>query len=174
MRNKWLLGLTLILLIILGLDIKGIYASQYKGELIWSYHRTKNAAGSVNEYYTVKCAISYVAGSYYIVQGRVDYPAMPGEKPLILSGSAIVEGSNIMITMSGAQPWTSGMNATPILYATVDKSTFNGTAWGNTMAFNTANRIMYYDYTAGDLTLTSTPIPLGVSIVPQVQLLLDK
>ena len=134
--------------------------SQYKGELTWSYHRTESASGSVNVYYTIKVGISYVGGSYYIVQGKVDMPAEPGEKPLIISGSAILEGSNLMITMHGSQPWTDGMKSTSIFYANVDKTTFNGTAWGNTNAFDTINREMYYDYSAGTLNLTSAPIPL--------------
>ena len=174
MRNNVLLSLSLILLILLGIDIKGIYASQYKGELVWTFHKTQDSSGSVNEYYTVKCAVTYVANNYYAIQGRVYYPAMPNEKPMIVAVSGILDGSRMMFTLTGSQQLSNGFHDSIVLYTDVDKTTFNGQAWGNIMAFDTTNRVMYYDYTAGDLTLTSAPIPLGVSTVPQVELLLDK
>jgi hypothetical protein len=173
-KQKWLVSIIFVVLLLFGFGIESIYAAQYKGELVWTFHKTQDAAGSVNEYYTVKCAITFVANNYYSMQGRVDYPAMPNEKPMIVAGSGIVDGSHMMFTLTGSQPWSTGFHDTLVLYADVDKTTFNGQAWGNIMAFDTTNRIMYYDYTAGDLTLTSPPIPLGVSIVPQAQLLLDK
>lgn len=174
MRDKTLLSLTLVLLALLVMDIQVSYASQYKGELVWNYHKTQNASGSVDENYTVTCAITFVANNYYAIQGRVDYPAMPNEEPMIVSGSGIVDGSRMMFTLTGSQPWSDGYNDTLVLYVNIDKSTFNGQAWGNIMSFDTTTSTMYYDYTAGDLTLTSAPITLGVSIVPQTQLLLNK
>lgn len=171
MKNKLLLIFIMIASISLGLDNNSLYAFQYKGEMTWSYHRTQTATGSTSQYYTIKGALSYVAGSYYIFQGRMD---VPGEQSLILSGSAILEGSNLMVTMNGAEPFSNGMNQVIICYATVDKTTFNGTVWGNMMYFNTGNRIMSYDYSAGTLTCTSTPIPLTPSTTaPQINLLME-
>lgn len=169
MKTKLLISFVFITSVFLGLDNKSLYAFQYKGEVTWSYHRTQDDAGSTNEYYTAKCGISYVGGAYYILQGRFD---SPGENSCILSGSAIVEGNNLMVTMHGSHQLSNGITRTMILYANIDKTTFNGTAWGNTNDFDPFYRIMFYGYTAGTLTLTSSPIRLATS-PPPVQMLLE-
>jgi hypothetical protein len=176
--RKLLRCFILITFILLGLD-NNLYGFQYMGEVTWSYHRTQSLGGPVDQYYIIKCAISYVANSYYIIQGSATYPAQPGEKSLILSGSAILQDSNIVMTLHGAQPlstspWGPGADITAIYYGSIDKTTLNGTVWGNIWGKLTNSATTYADYTAGTLTCTSNPIQLTPSTVPQVQLLLSE
>ena len=112
--------------LVLGLGVANLEASQYLGEITWTY---SGLGGG-----TIKAGISKVGGSYYEVQGQADTPNGPiifsgggalVENTFILSGTATLVENNAGGTYYDANIWR----------ITLDKS-YNGTMWIMTTWYN--------------------------------------
>jgi hypothetical protein len=172
---------------ILGLGVAPLQASQYLGEVTWD--------GQDEEAHTfiVKAGISRVGGSYYEIQGQV--PNSP-EGLAIFSGGGVLVGDNVIFSVS----MTLETKSTLIMQITINKNNNNGTFWIRDASFYLPNGDSRLDSwsepfpegtypqgyylksslwelgdppSTGTLTVKSNPIPLAASITGQLPLLLE-
>jgi hypothetical protein len=114
MRLKYfsVLMVTVAAVMIMVLGVAPIEASQYLGEVTW------NAQGSGGNF-TMKAAISRVAGSYYEIQGQ----AQDAYGIAVFSGGGMLVGDNLILTVTGTP--TDAQEAV-VMQIKIDKSTNNG------------------------------------------------
>jgi hypothetical protein len=157
--------------VIMGLLVSPLQASQYLGEVTWTF--TDNS--DINKTLTVKAGLSKVGGSYYEVQGQA---ATPNGTIIFSGGGALVNGTLMLSATSTMVETNNGgtyHNATT-LQISVDPATYNGSMWmvttwylnppvsPNTVGFGNS-------YDTG--TLTKTSGPLNPAAAPQLPLLLE-
>jgi hypothetical protein len=114
MRSKYfsVLMVTLAAVMIMVLGVAPIEASQYLGEVTW------NAQGGGGNF-TMKAAISRVAGSYYEIQGQ----AQDAFGIAVFSGGGVLVGNNLILTVTGTP--TDAQEAV-VMQIKIDKSTNSG------------------------------------------------
>jgi hypothetical protein len=171
---------------ILGLGVAPLQASQYLGEVTW------NALADGHSY-TVKAGISRVGGSYYEVQGQA---LGPPDGDAIFSGGGVLVGDNLICTVT----MTQASQSTVVMQITINKTTNNGDFWlrdaylylpqGDEGLNSTSVPFPMGEYpqgyrlkssllrlgnppVTGTLTVSGNPIPLAASIAGQLPLLLD-
>jgi len=179
---KWVVAAVMIL----GLGVAPLQASQYLGEVTW------NGVDHEAHTFTVKAGISRVGGSYYEIQGQVlNTPEGMG----IFSGGGVLVGDNVIFSVS----MTVADQSTLIMQVTINKTTNYGTFWIRDASFYLPHgdeRLSSWSETlpqyypaygsiksslwglgnppvTGTLTVSSNPIPLASSIAGQLPLLLD-
>lgn len=110
---------TLAAVMIMVLGVAPIEASQYLGEVTWT---AQDSFGS----FTVKAAISRIAGSYYEVQGQVQGAG----SIIIFSGGGVLVGSNLILTVTQTMtdPGADKQEAA-VMQISIDKTSNNGTFW---------------------------------------------
>jgi hypothetical protein len=109
---KWVVAVVMIL----GLGVAPLQASQYLGEVTWD---GKDEEGHT---FTVKAGISRVGGSYYDIQGQVpDSPEGLG----IFSGGGVLVGDNVIFAVT----LTLATKSILIMQVTINKNTNNGSFW---------------------------------------------
>ncbi len=136
-------------------SISSVEASDYLGDVCWSFHKTEDDHGSTDETYLTRIGVTHMGGSYCILQGIIE---VPDDNRFILDGTAVIIGNEVFITMNGSQdhspdPWRD----TDIIQMRLNLSTLNGTFWGNRLDFNTSTREFDHGYAAGTATLTTCP-----------------
>jgi hypothetical protein len=157
--------LAAVAFLILGLGVANLEASQYLGEVAWTY-----SGGG-----TIKAGISKVGGSYYEVQGQ----AVTGNGTIIFSGGGAVVNGTLMLSAASTMVETNSggtyHNATT-MQISVDPATYNGSVWmvttwylnpavpPNTVGFGNS-------YDTG--TLTKTGGPSNPATTPLLPLLLQ-
>jgi len=148
------LMLAVVAFLIMGLSVSPLQASQYLGEVTWNGSVT--GGGS----FTMKAAISRVAGSYYEIQGQGTFGS--GDPPAIFAGGGVLVGTNLILTATLTQMESKGdgYNDAIVIRVTIDKSTFTGTFWWVNNWYDLTSGHFGQTYTPGTLTCTSTPFPL--------------
>jgi len=148
-------------LITMGHGVSSLEASQYLGEVTWTY-----SGGA-----TVKAGISKVGGSYYEVQGQA---ADPNGTVIFAGGGTLVGGALMLSAVSTQVETNSGgtyHNATTI-QINVDPTTYNGSMWMVTTWYNPAYNPPYgHSYDTGTLIRISGPS--NPATVPTLPLLLE-
>jgi hypothetical protein len=121
MRSKSfpVLMVTLAAVMIMVMGVAPIEASQYLGEVTWT---AQDSFGS----FTVKAAISRVAGSYYEVQGQVQADG----SIIIFSGGGVLVGSNVILTVTQTMtdPAADRQEAA-VMQISINQFSNNGTFW---------------------------------------------
>lgn len=141
---------TLAAVMIMVLGVAPIEASQYLGEVTWN---GQSSGGN----FTLKAAISRVAGSYYEIQGQAqDVYGMA-----IFSGGGVLVENNLILTVTGTP--TDAQEAV-VMQIKIDKSTNNG-------FFYTVK--VGGPINSGTLTVSGNPIPLAFSSEAAKMLLLN-
>ncbi|MBU4231046.1 MAG: hypothetical protein KKF43_00800 [Proteobacteria bacterium] len=152
MRLKFfsVLMVTLAAVMITVLGVAPIEASQYLGEVTW------NAQGSGGNF-TMKAAISRVAGSYYEIQGQVQ----DAYGIAVFSGGGVLVGDNLILTVT-ATPMDA--QEAVVMQININKSTNNG-------FFYTVK--VGGPINSGTLTVSGNPIILATSNEGAKMLLLN-
>jgi hypothetical protein len=185
-RSFAILRWVLVAVMILGIGVAPLQASQYLGEITW------DGQDAESHTFTVKAAISRVGGNYYEIQGQV--PDSP-EGLAIFSGGGVLVGDNLICAVT----MTLESQSTVIMQVTINKNDNNGTFWIRDASFylphgderlNSWSDTLPTQYpgggsirsslwelgnppTTGTLKVRSNPIPLAPSIVGQLPLLLQ-
>ena len=151
-----------------------VAASQYLGQVTWSWHKTTNEKGSTDDYETITAGLFFLGGSYYeVVGGGLD--AINGAD--YGGGSAMLVGNNFIMTIKKSQDRTDGRKEVGIFHFVLDKTTFSGTGWAIKKRFDPAtigaSPVFIDKYVAGTLTLVGNPPPLGPATAAPMQLLLS-
>lgn len=165
--------LTMMVTLIFGMDSR-VEASQYLGQVTWTWHKTMDEKGPTDKYETITAGLFFISGSYYeLVGGSVDST----NGTVYGSGSAMLTGSNLFMTISGSQDRQDGTKETGIFHGQVDKTSFSGTGWVIKKRFDPASigptPIFIDKYAAGTLTLVGNPPPLGPATAASLSLLLN-
>lgn len=134
---KWVAAAVMIL----GLGVAPLQASQYLGEVTW------NGQDAEGHTFTVKAGISRVGGSYYEIQGQV--PDSP-EGLAIFSGGGVLVGDNVIFTVT----MTLETKSTIIMQINIHRTTNNGTFW-------LRDAYIYIPHGDGRLNSWSDPFPMG-------------
>jgi hypothetical protein len=165
--------LAMVAIIIIAMDLR-VEASQYLGQVTWTWHKTMDEKGPTDIYETYTAGLFFIGGSYYeLVGGVVDVT----DGAEYGGGSALVVGNNLIITINRSKVRLDGRQETGIFHFQVDKTTFNGTGWGIKKRFDpipgSPTYLLFTDkYAAGTLTLIGNPPPLGPTATAPMQLLL--
>jgi hypothetical protein len=149
--------LAVMAVMIIGLLAAPLQASQYLGEVTWTY------AGDL----TVKAGISKVGGSYYEVQGEA---VTPNGTIIFSGGGAVVNGTLMLSAASTMVETNSGgtyHNATT-LQISVNPSTYDGSMWMVTTWYNPVYTPQFgQSYDTGSLIKTSGPSnPAATPLLP--------
>jgi hypothetical protein len=155
-------------LVTMGLGVSSLEASQYLGEVTWTY-----SGGG-----TIKAGISKAGGSYYEIQGQASTPS----GTVIFSGGGALVGTTLMLTASATQVETNNKGVyhnANTLRIEVNQSDFNGTMWMvTTWYLNPAvppNTVGYGNsYDTGTLTLSGPKPNLSATNLSPQQLLLNE
>jgi len=169
--------LVLTIVLILGLSVSIALAGSpvtYLGKTTWTLKITDaDNPDRIGESVTVTGGISKVGDEFYLFQG---YVTPDGDGPFVISGSGfLMNNTTLVFTLAESQQHTSiPWRDSGVMHVSIDKATLNGTVYDIGRDFNpdTGARVFNERYTAGDLTLKGSPIPLNVSLAP-LQLLLE-
>ena len=164
----------LVAIFIMGMNLRA-EASQYLGQVTWTWHKTVNEQGPKVEDETITVGLFFIGGSYYeIVGGSLD--STNGTK--YGGGTAMLVGNNFIMTISTSHDRVDGTQEVGIFKGQVDKTTFNGTGWAIKKRFDPAtigpNPVFIDKYVAGTLTVQGTPPPLGPASAAPLSLLLSE
>ncbi|MFH1595081.1 MAG: hypothetical protein ABIG94_01740 [Pseudomonadota bacterium] len=165
--------LAMVAIFIIGMDFR-VEASQYLGQVTWTWHKTMDETGPTDKTETITAGIFFIGGSYYELVGG-GFDADSGTE--YGGGSAMLVGNNLIITVSRSKVRLDGRQETGIFHFQVDKTTFNGTGWGikkrlDPIPESPTYRTFTDKYAAGTLTIVGNPPPLGPTTMAPMQLLL--
>lgn len=150
-----MVSVILVLALLISAGISSVEASDYLGELCWSFHKTEDENGPTDETFLARLGVNYTGGSNYILQGIVD---IPDDNPFIFNGTAVIIGNEIFTNLNGSQEHsTNPYRDTGILQMRLDATTLSGTFWQNRLDFNISTRKFDNCYGAGTVTLTTCP-----------------
>ena len=148
-----------------GMSVSPLRASQYLGEVTWTY-----SGGG-----TIKGGISKTGGSYYEVQGQV---AIPNGTVIFAGGGALVGGMLMLSAVSTQVETNDGgtYHNTTTMQISLNPNNYNGTVWMLTTWYldpaNPPNSVGYGNsFDTGTLTRVSGPSLAAVA--PNLPLLLD-
>ena len=102
---KWVIAAVMVL----GIGVAPLQASQYLGEVTW------NGQDDVGHTFIVKAGISRVGGSYYEIQGQV--PDSP-EGLAIFAGGGVLVGDNVIFSVS----MTLATQSTAVMQVTINRT----------------------------------------------------
>lgn len=167
--------LAMVAIIIIGMDFR-VEASQYLGQVTWTWHKTTDEHGPTDKTETVVANLFLLGNSCYELVGSTTDTEIGGTA--FGTGTAMLVGNNLIMTLSFSKIRSDGRQETGIFQGQVNKTTFNGTGWAIKKRFDPATigtTIIFTDkYLAGTLTLVGNPPPLGpTSMAPMQMLLLD-
>ncbi|MHB8069241.1 MAG: hypothetical protein ACYDIC_15225 [Desulfobaccales bacterium] len=158
--------MVLAAVIIIGFGVSGLEASQYLGEVTWTY-----SGGGTIKAGLSKAGLSKAGGSYYEVQGQAVTP----NGTVIFSGGGALVGTTLMLSAAGTQVETNNKGTyhnANTLQINVDQSTFNGTMWIVTNWYNPAFTPPFgQSYDTGTLTLVGQKPSLAPATAAQTLLL---
>lgn len=131
-------------------------AQTFLGEFCWQMTGTENESGPIPpETALARMGVTYLGGSYYLLQGI----ANSADGPVILNGTGIFYGSQVLMTLTLSQDhtpfdhWRDGST----VQVTLDASSLSGTFWDVGSSFNPTTRTFGPMYSAGTATFTSCP-----------------
>ena len=146
----------------------------YLGKTTWTISITDSTKPSdIGMSGTITGGISKVGDEFYLFQG---YIIVPGDGPVVMSGSGFVSGNTLTLTLCESQYHTSSTwRDSGVTHVSVDKTTLDGTFYSIGYDFKTDPSDRKFDdrYSAGTLTRTGPVIPVNIPFVP-LQLLLDE
>ena len=175
MKTRFLV-LALTALLILGMSITSALGTNvtYLGKTTWTATVSDTTVTGVKpgDTFTITGGISKVGEEFYMFQGYVT-PNTDG--PFVVSGGGFLMGNTLIFTCSEAQQHTGASRDSGVMYITLDKTTLAGTFYDIGNDFDLSQRTFNQRYTAGNLALSGTPIPMGAgaNLVPQQLLLLN-
>jgi hypothetical protein len=165
----------LVTFIVVGMDSR-VEASQYLGQVTWSWHKTTDEHGATDKYETVVVNLFLLGNSCYELVGSSTDTESGGTS--FGTGSAMLVGSDLIMTISTTKVRSDGKQETAIFQGQVDKTTFNGTGWNIKRRFDPTtigtSPVFIDKYGAGTLSLVGNKPPLGPSSTAPLQLLLDE
>jgi len=131
----------------------------YIGEFCWSLHMTEDDKGPVNDQSvsaTVRLSFTLMGDRYLSVQGILELS--DGEFPVILGGSGVILGNEVLITVNTTQEHknNSWLDA-GIARIRIDLNTMNGTVWENRLDYERNTRQFDEGYGASSITLIACP-----------------
>jgi len=161
----------MVAIFIIGMDSR-VEASQYLGQVTWTWHKTVDETGTVPEKTETVVAKLFLLGNscYELVGSSTDTES--GETSFG-AGTAMLVGNDLIMTLSTTKVRLDGKRETAIFQGQVNKTTFNGSGWNIKKRFDPVNHVFIDKYAAGTLTLVGNPPPLGVSIMAPLSLLLN-
>ena len=166
--------LAMMVTLIFGMDSR-VEASQYLGQVTWTWHKTRDEQGPTNKYETIVASLFLLGNSCYELVGSSTDTEIGGTS--FGGGTAMLVGNNLIMTLSTSKVRSDGRQDTAIFQGQVDKTTFNGSGWAIKKRFDPAsigpNPIFIDKYLSGTLTLVGNPPPLGPTANAPMQLLLD-
>jgi hypothetical protein len=132
-------------------------AQTFLGEFCWQMTGTENETGPIipPETALARMGVTYLGGSYYLLQGI----ANSTDGPVILNGTGIFYGSQVLMSLSLSQdhtpigPWRDSST----VQVTLNASSLSGTWWDVGSSFNPTTRTFGPMYGAGTWTFTSCP-----------------
>ncbi len=129
----------------MGIAVSNAAAADYLGDFCWS----AGPDGGI-----LKVGVTSVGGGHHIVNGKILDPG--GGRPDIVSGSAEIDGTNILVTLvdSGNDETAMWTNTISI---TIDLSTMNGKYEYIGHDRNYTDLSIDTDYDTGSLTFTQCP-----------------
>ena len=167
--------LAMMVTLIFGMDSR-VEASQYLGQVTWTWHKTTDEHGPTNKTETIVASLFLLGNSCYELVGSTTDTEIGGTS--FGSGTAMLVGNNLIMTISGSKVRSDGRQETGIFQGQVDKTTFNGTGWVIKKRFDPAsigpNPVFIDKYAAGTLTLVGNPPPLGPATAAPMSLLLNQ
>ena len=145
------------------------WADKYLGETTWTVTITDSSDNQSNTTFTLTGGINKINSHYFLFQG---YVIPPSDLPYILSGSGVLVGNNLVLTLTSSQEHTSQWCDTGILHASLNMSTLSGTFY-EVRTDLSPTKTYAYGYSIGTLTLSGKEIPLNPIIPANQMLLLD-
>lgn len=160
--------------IIVGMDSR-VDASQYLGQVTWSWHKTTDENGATDKTETIVVNLFLLGNSCYELVGSTTDTEIGGTS--FGTGSAMLVGNNLIMTISTTKVRTDSKQETGIFQGQVDKTSFYGSGWIIKKRFDPAsigpNPVFTDKYAAGTLTLVGNPPPLGPASAASLSLLLN-
>jgi hypothetical protein len=140
-------------LLVLGLPGQG--AAQYLGQATWTISADHRESGPISpQTFTMTGAITHVGGAYYAMQG---YVSPPDEGPFIISGSGVLIGDTIFMTLGTSQQHRDYNRDTGVMHVELNQTSLGGTFYEVGHDFDTssagANPVFDSRYTSGTVTL---------------------
>lgn len=165
--KKRITFLTLSALCLSILAISNVWADQYLGETTWTSTITDSSDNQPNTTFTVTGGIDKINSHYFLFQG---YVIPPDDLPYVLSGSGVLTGDNLILTLTSSQEHNSQWLDTGILQVSLNKATLSGTFYEVRTDLSPIRT--YSDgYSIGTLTLSGKAIRLN-PVNPATQMLL--
>jgi hypothetical protein len=167
--------LAMVAIIIIGMDLR-VEASQYLGQVTWTWHKTTDEHGATDKTETITANLFLLGNSCYELVGSTTDTEIGGTA--FGTGTAMLVDTKLIMTLTFSKIRSDGRQETGIFQGQVDKTTFNGSGWAIKKRFDPAsigaNPIFIDKYIAGTLTLVGNKPPLGpTSMAPNQLLLLD-
>jgi hypothetical protein len=166
--------LAMVAICIIGMDFR-VEASQYLGQVTWTWHKTTDEHGPTDKTETVTANLFLLGNSCYELVGSSTDTEIGGTA--FGTGTAMLVDTNLIMTLSFSKIRSDGRQETGIFQGQVNKTTFNGSGWAIKKRFDPAsigpNPIFIDKYMAGTLTLVGNAPPLGPTSIAPTQLLLE-
>jgi len=131
-------------------------AQTFLGEFCWQITGTENESGPIPpETALARMGVTYLGGSYYLLQGIANSP----DGPVILNGTGIFYGSQVLMSLSLSQDHTpfDHWRDSSIIQMTLNASSLSGTWWDVGNSFNLTTRTFLPMYGAGTATFITCP-----------------
>ncbi|MBU4233540.1 MAG: hypothetical protein KKD99_08650 [Proteobacteria bacterium] len=165
--------LAMVAIIIIGMDFR-VEASQYLGQVTWTWHKTTDEHGATDKTETIVANLFLLGNSCYELVGSSTDTEIGGTA--FGGGTAVLVGTNLIMTLSYSKIRSDGRQETGIFQGQVNKTSFNGSGWGIKKRFDPASigasPVFIDKYMAGTLTVVGNPPPLGPTPIAPMQLLL--
>ena len=170
MRKK-MTFLVLSIWFLLALTIPNAMADTYLGQTTWTVEISESSSNPPGVTLTLTGGITRVGGTYYLFQGYVLPP--DGDLPFVLSGSGVLIGKNLLLTLTTSQEHTSSWRDTGVLRATIDKTSLNGSFYEVRTDLDLSDKTFHREYSLGTLTRTGQAISLTPANAAMLILLLE-
>lgn len=131
-------------------------AQTFLGEFCWNITITEKETGPIPpETIPARMGVTYMGGVYYTLQGI----ASPPEGPVVLEGTGIVQGPQVLIllNMTHDEIGFETRHETSTFHMVLSASNLSGTTWDVGTNFNTSTRTFDNHYSAGTATFTACP-----------------
>ncbi|MHB8068909.1 MAG: hypothetical protein ACYDIC_13545 [Desulfobaccales bacterium] len=163
------LAMIVTFILVLGFQVE---AAQYLGQVTWTWHKTRDEKGPTDKYETFTLGLFFIGGSYYELSGS---GSDPDSGTTYVSGGAIVEGNNLIMTLKKGNDRSDGTQEVGIFKGQVDKTTLsNGSGWTIKKRFDPVSNTFIDKYAAGTLTIVGSPVPLRPMALAPMHLLMNE
>jgi hypothetical protein len=134
-------------------------AAQYLGETSWTVTINQKEHGVLDPPLTIAAtgSITHLGGAYYTLQA---YAPDPVAGPFILSGSGVLLGNTLYLTLNTSQLNTDNNRDTGVMHMQLDKDSLNGSFYEVGRDFNVSDLSYSGHFAAGTLSRTGALLNL--------------